>query len=174
VTPSGGRTLFNPATRDGLAGRYARRLGLMVAVVAVVSGGLIGGLHYEELPFLADWLGYCDGAGFPAECEYPGRLDWLAGVAGGVVMGFVLVPLVPLARRRFRPSVFCRGCDGAGWIEDLVPTGGRCPRCGSDRFDFDSTELDPVFAFGSAFFLPRRNRERDVRGAELVVRGSRE
>ncbi len=137
--------------------------------MALLSGALIGGANHEE-PFFAAWLGYCDGVRYLVECEYPPAIDWIAGLVGALVIGLVVAPAIPLARRRIRPTVFCRSCPGAGWIEDLVPRDGRCPRCGGSRFDHERTALDTLFAGESVFFLPRRDRERDVAGSDLVAR----
>ena len=168
-----GRRLYDAATQGRLGRRFARQLAVTIAVCSVIAGGLIGGLHYEETPFLASWLGYCDGARFASECEYPVRLDWLAGMLGALVFGLVLAPLLPRAHRRVKPSVFCRGCDHMGWIEDLVQTEGRCPRCGSFRFDHQQVELDPIFFSGDLLFLPRKAVELDVPGPDLLARFQR-
>jgi hypothetical protein len=90
------------------------------------------GLHTES-PFLAYALSRCPNARFAAECDYEPALDWMAGVLG--LVGWLLFAGLLLAVRRPAPTIFCAGCDGMGWIADLVPTGGACPRCGRDEFD---------------------------------------
>lgn len=170
MTEFEGRRLYEPATRRRLGRRAARRSAAYVVVAAAVAGALIGGLHYEELPFLASWLGHCDDSRSLAGCAYPGRLDWLAGVIGALAFGLLLAPLVPLAARRVRPSVYCHSCNSMGWVCDLVRSKGRCPHCGGDRFDHRSIELEPMYNLDPVVFLPRHAVETDVAGTELLRR----
>jgi hypothetical protein len=179
VTEFEGRRLYEPATRRRLGRSAARRIASYVVVAAAVSGALIVGLHYEELPFLASWLGYCDESRSLTDCAYPRRLDWLAGVVGALAFGLLLAPLVPLAARRVRPSVYCRSCDSMGWVCDLVRSEGRCPRCGGGRFDHRSIAMEPMYNLDPVVYLPRNAVETDVAGTELLRRhragaGSRE
>jgi hypothetical protein len=165
-----GRRLYDPATQRRLGRRAARRIAGFVVAGAAFAGALAGGLHFEELPFLASWLGYCDGSRSLAGCQYPQRLDWLAGVVAAVAFGLLLAPLVPLAARRVRPSVYCRGCDGMGWIADLAGSAGRCPHCGSDRFDHLRIVQEPIYTLEPTVYLPRHKFETGVAGAELLRR----
>ena len=125
--------LFDPATRSAHDRRFGRGYRMAVPVVTLLVGGLVGGYHYEE-PFLPYWLGVCGDGVDRADCVYRPVLDWLAGFGGALAFG--LFALAAYKFRRIPPSVTCLGCGGRGWIVDLEPTGGRCPRCGHDRFRY--------------------------------------
>ncbi|MEZ4424729.1 MAG: hypothetical protein R3E98_15065 [Gemmatimonadota bacterium] len=146
-----------------------------MAIVAVVSGALVAGLHASELPFLARPLGLCPDGTPLYDCAIPVWTHAAAGALGAGVFFLLLLPLVPLAGRRVRPSVYCRGCDRMGWVADLVGTNGRCPHCGSERHDFFVMDVRAVFLGGSTLFLPRQEVLADVTGSALLERddGSR-
>jgi hypothetical protein len=56
VTDRSGRRLYDVATHKRLSRRFGRQFAAILAGTAVVCGAMIGGLHYEELPFFASWL----------------------------------------------------------------------------------------------------------------------
>ena len=60
------RRLYDPATRGQIGHRAMRRITLIIGVTSTVCGAFVGRLHVEELPFLATWLGYCDGVRYSA------------------------------------------------------------------------------------------------------------
>ena len=104
------------------------------AVVALVVGGTVFGAHIEE-PLLASFAGACDDARYLSGCEYPPLFDWLAGLLGLTVTAVYCAVLLTF-RRAAPPTVYCEGCDGAGWVRDLEPTHGSCPYCRYDRFTY--------------------------------------
>jgi hypothetical protein len=152
---------------DSQTGEVLRReasLGrlLVFGVVSLVSGGLFAAIH-NELPFLAHWTGACSPDAYAYECEARPFWNAVAGVGVGLLMtafSFTLHFKAPM-----RPTIRCRGCNTRGWVLDIEPTGGRCPRCGADRFDYRV-----VLARGGAGPLLRFVRENDVAGADLVQR----
>lgn len=168
------RRLYDPATRARVASGQIRRVRWLSVIVALVSGALIGGLHASELPFLARPLGFCPSDVPLYDCEYPAWLDVAAGALAALVLGGALLPLAPLAGRRIRPSVYCRSCDGMGWMADLRDRGGRCPRCGGERFDLLSTDVEAAWLTGGPLFLPRREVREDVKGADLIQERARD
>jgi hypothetical protein len=131
--------LFDPKSRAAIRAETDRSYAIAFGVTAVVLAGLGGGLHYEELPFLAYLLGYCSPPEARYECSYPVWVDGLAAVITLVAVSAGLA--VVLRHRRIQPTVTCRGCESRGWIIDLAAKGGRCPRCGHDRFRYRG--LDP-------------------------------
>ena len=104
------------------------------AGIAVLAGGMLFGAH-TEMPFLADLAGACDGARYLSAWEYPPLFDWLAGFVGLFLTGLYCLLLFHV-RSIPPPAVYCEGCDGAGWVRDLEPTRGGCPRCRGDRFTY--------------------------------------
>jgi hypothetical protein len=144
----------------------------IIAGSALIVGAMVGAAHYTEAPFVASWLGYCDGLRYLSDCEYPASLDWVVGAATALLFGLLLAPLVRLAPRRVRPSIYCRGCNGMGWIQDLDRTEGRCPRCGSVRFDYEETTVEAVYHYDTGYPVgaPRRVTQKDVAGPDLLQR----
>lgn len=130
--------LFDPKSRDAVRAETHRPYAIAFAATAIVLAGLVGGLHYEELPLLAHLFGYCSPQSARFECGYPGALDWLAAGLTLVAAGGGLAKL--LAHRRVPPTVTCRGCERRGWISDLESHEGRCPSCGHDRFRYRALE----------------------------------
>lgn len=134
--------LFNPRTREALRQRTGRDLRLILAGTGVVVAAMVGGFHYEE-PFLPYLLDICAPNVSRGACAYNHWLDVAAGLAASAVFsafGFGLYRLRPV-----RPTVSCRRCDGAGWIEDLLASAGRCPRCGNDRFRYRARLIVPNY-----------------------------
>jgi hypothetical protein len=94
--------------------------------------------------------------------------SWWIGIAGGfayLVLGGGLSML--LLATGMTPTVLCRSCPGHGWILDLKPTQGACPRCGNDKYDYRRTTV------GSAN-MPVSLDMHDVSGSELVARANDE
>jgi len=152
-------SLFDPSTRDVVRRETRRAYVIAFSLTALVIAGLVGGLHYEEFPFLAYLLGFCEPGENAYACDYPSILDWSAGGLTLGVVGPVLALLIK--RRRIPPSVSCLTCGSGGWILDLEATEGRCPRCGSDSFRYRALEA----AGNPAVRIWRMD---EVRGAELL------
>jgi hypothetical protein len=157
------RQRFDPRTEAILRAEQAPSRLVVFGLFSLVAGGLFAALHHE-LPFLAHWSGACSPADYAYECETRGFYDAVAGVAGTAVFG----ACAWLAHRLgpMRPTVTCTSCRTSGWVLDLEPHAGRCPRCGGDRFDYqiwfgDGTGRGPRI---------ERFREQDVAGADLVRR----
>lgn len=130
--------LFDAKSRALIRAETHRSYAIAFGVSALVIAGLVGGLHYEELPFLAYLFDYCSPGQYRYECHYPAVLDWMAA---GITVGAVGIPLAALLRvRRIPPTVTCRGCGTRGWILDLENSEGRCPICGFDRFRYRTLE----------------------------------
>jgi hypothetical protein len=130
--------LFNSQTREALLRRTGRDFRLIFAGTTVVIGFMLGGFHYEE-PFLPYLLDICAPDVSRGDCSYDHWLDVAAGLAGAAAFGAFLFIVYRL--RPMRPTVSCRHCDGAGWIEDLQASAGRCPRCRHDRFRYRAREI---------------------------------
>jgi hypothetical protein len=165
--PGAAAALFNPRTRDAIRLRTGRDLRLILAGAAVVVGAMLGGAHYEE-PLLPYLLGLCAPDVARGDCAYDHWLDVAAGLAATALFGaffFVVYRLRPL-----RPTVSCRRCDGAGWIEDLRNSAGRCPRCSHDRFRYRAREIvpDPNTMSGRNVLIQTWALD-DVAGAELLA-----
>lgn len=157
------RPLYDPNTADTIR-RAQRGTHLFVAVFSsVLVGALVFGLHHE-LPFLARWAGACSSAAYAYEC--PSRMSYgiVAGACAAVVFGALVVLLYRVAP--IRPTLVCRGCRTWGWALDLEPSGGRCPRCGGDRFDYRAW----VVTGGGQGAGLEKLREDDVAGIDLVRR----
>jgi rubredoxin len=100
------------------------------------------------------------------------RYECASRLLHGAVVGAgaaVLIGGLSLAGHRFGripPTLTCRRCGTSGWVLDIEPHGGRCPRCGADRFDYR------IWFGGGNRLGPRliRLREYDVAGAMLVQR----
>ncbi len=130
--------LFDPATRAAIRAETQRPYAIAFGVTAFVIAGLVGGLHYEEIPFLAYLLDYCSPQAHRYECSYPMGLDWLAA---GITFAFCGIALATVLRyRRIHPTVTCLLCDRRGWILDLDANAGNCPHCGHDRFRYRAIE----------------------------------
>jgi hypothetical protein len=132
-------------------------------LASLVAGGLFAALHHE-LPFLAHWTGACSPEAYAYECEARGFYDAVAAVAGTAlfgVLGWLGYRLGPM-----RPTVTCTQCHSRGWALDLEPHGGRCPRCGGQRFDYQ------IWFGGGTASGPRieRFREQGVEGPDVVRR----
>jgi hypothetical protein len=151
--------LFDPESRARVRRRTQRSYAVAFGLTALVSAGLVGGLHTEEAPFLAYAFGHC-AAGEPVwECDYPGALDWLAG---GLALGILgLLCAFALCRRRIAPTVTCNGCRRQGWILDLESADGRCPRCGHGSFRYRGLE-------GTGVPVVRIWREDEIPGRDLL------
>jgi hypothetical protein len=151
--------LFNPATQERI--RRKTNPGTKWAFLgsAVVVGLLVGGLHYEE-SFLPHWLSICASDVAWYDCEYSGWLDVLAGAAAFIFFGAFVWIIFKV--RRIPPTVTCEQCGGRGWIEDLEPTGGRCPRCAHDRFSYFTLEA-------AGIPVARVWNLRDTPGRELLA-----
>lgn len=131
------RRLYDQRTHETLRRRRAKAFVVTVGICAVVVAGL-SLVGHMEFPMLAEFAGYCADAW---RCDgYPGYLDWLAGGAGFLLFGCYGMVLARFQRGRPpAPTVFCEGCDGAGWVADLEQSNGLCPRCRQDRFTYVST-----------------------------------
>lgn len=156
------RGLYDAKTGEILRREAAPDRLLVFGGATLVAGLLFAVLHHE-LPFLAHWTGACSPEDYAYECAARPFYDVVAGVGFTVSMGvfcFVLHQRAPM-----RPTLTCRGCGTSGWVLDIEPTAGRCPRCGSDRFDYRIVlagyGVRPTFGFV---------REQDVAGADLVER----
>lgn len=134
-----GHVLFNPQTREVLRRRTGRSLRLLLAGATVLAGAAVGGFHYEE-PFLPYLFGNCPSDLPRGACVYSRWLDVLAGLAAAAAFGVFCLAVYRL--RRLTPTVFCRKCEGAGWIEDLLARDGRCPLCGHGRFNYRARAIE--------------------------------
>jgi len=151
--------LFDSKSRAAIRAKTDRPYAIAFGVSACVMAGLVGGLHYEELPFLAYWFDYCSPQQFVYDCHYPAALDWMAAGVTGVIAGIALAALFRF--RRIRPTVTCHRCGSQGWILDLEQAAGRCPRCGHDRFRYRTLE-------GTGVPVVRIIDLEDVDAAELL------
>lgn len=156
------RVLYDEET-GAILRREAAPGRLLVFGGATLVAGLLFGVLHHELPFVAHWTGACSPDDYAYECAARPFYDAVAGIGFTVLMGafcFVLHQRAPM-----RPTITCRGCGTSGWVLDIEPTAGRCPRCGADRFDYRIVlagyGVRPTFAFV---------REQDVAGADLVER----
>lgn len=158
--------LYNARTQATIKRQAGRGMSAIFAGVSVLAGGLLLGGHMEE-PILADALGACEGVELLVDCEYPAYYDWIAGLLGLVGMG-LFAALMFRIRRAPLPTLFCEGCDGAGWVRDLEPAIGRCPRCRHDRFTFVERHA-PSSSVASPIPL-HTVVEQHVRGRDLIDR----
>jgi hypothetical protein len=133
----------------------------MAGVVALL-GGLFAIAH-AEAPLLAQLAGACEGVRYLSSCRYSPLYDVLAGLLGLLLCGGYVLLLFRTIRRVPAPTVYCQRCDGAGWVRDIEPTHGHCPRCGHDRFAYRYFRAGP----GPGF---RVIVEPDVRGEALITR----
>jgi hypothetical protein len=129
------RDLFDPATKDAILREAAPVLLTTLGIVVPVMAVLLAVLHHEY-PFLAYMTGACSRADYVYECARA-PFDALAGVLGLVVFGGFGAALYRW--RRMPPTITCEACGGTGWVLDLEPRGGRCPRCGHGLFTYRAT-----------------------------------
>jgi hypothetical protein len=136
---------------------------VVVGIATLVCGVLFAALHHE-LPFLAYWTGACSPDDYAYECAARPFYDAVAGVAFTLSMG--ALALLALRYAPFRPTITCRGCGTRGFVLDIEPSAGRCPRCSNERFDYQ------IWFGGGGALGPRleRFREHDVAVADLVQR----
>lgn len=158
-----GERLYDPRTAGVIRREAAPGRLLVFGISAVVAGALLGVLHHE-LPFLAHWTGACSPDDYAYECEARGFYDVVVGVLGFVLFaafGWLGHRLGPI-----HPTITCKGCGTRCFALDLEATGGRCPRCGADRFAYQ------IWLAGGGALGPRvhRFREDDVAGADVVQR----
>jgi hypothetical protein len=151
--------LYDRATRARLVKSTNRSYAIAFASATVLVGLLVGGYHHEE-PFLPHLLGVCAASVPWWDCEYSPWLDVTAGVVAFAIFG-ALAALAFLFRRT-PPTVYCNGCDGMGWIDDLLATEGICPRCGGGSFTYFIIEPTGVPAV-------RIWRDEDVPGKRLIA-----
>jgi len=157
--------LFDPKSRAAIQAQTQRSYAIAFGASSFVIAGLIGGLHYEEIPFLAYLFDYCSPDAYRYDCHYPRALDWLAAGVTWVAAAIVLAVLFRF--RRIQPTVTCQGCGRRGWIIDLEDSAGRCPLCGYDRFRYRTIEgtgvpavriIDLADIDGSRLLESRRTR----------------
>jgi hypothetical protein len=156
--------LFDPATRERVRRHQAGAMRFLVGFVALLGAWLGAGIHHEA-PFLAWMTGACSRTGYAYECAVRGRFDVVAGALGLALAGGLT--RLALRWRRIPPTVRCESCGRWGWVMDLEPREGRCPRCAGSRFHY-RTRLAGVHAGGGP--LLRLVEERDADGAALVRR----
>jgi hypothetical protein len=127
--------LFDPATRDAIRRETSRVRWITLAICVPIMAGLLAVLHHEY-PFLAYMTGACSRADYVYECARA-PYDALVGVLGF----FVFAGFGAAAYRLWRisPTITCESCGGTGWVLDLEPRGGRCPRCGNGLFTYRAT-----------------------------------
>jgi hypothetical protein len=89
-------------------------------------------LHHE-LPVLAWAANVCSPEGYAYECP---RTPYNAAAGAIGLVLFAGVSLLAYRHRRIPPTVECRSCGGRGWVMDLEPREGRCPRCAGSRFTY--------------------------------------
>lgn len=155
--------LYDPRTAELLRREQAPSRAVVFGIAALACGVLVAAAHHE-LPFLAYWTGACSPEDYAYQCETRGRYGLALGVATTALFG----ALAALGHRyvHMRPTLTCRGCGTSGWVLDIEPHGGRCPRCGGERFDYR-------IWFGTGTGVgPRLERviEGDRAGPELVRR----
>jgi hypothetical protein len=155
--------LFDAATRERVRHHQVRTHRIVIVFMAAIGAWLGAGIHHEA-PFLAWTTGACPRAGYAYECAARGRFDVVAGALGLVLLGGLTKAL--FRWRRIPPTVRCLSCERWGWVMDLEPREGRCPRCAGSRFSY-RTRL--VGAHADAPFV-RLFEEHDVDGAALVRR----
>jgi hypothetical protein len=155
-------SLFDPATRDRVRRDVATGTIIVFVVFTLIAAGLVGVMH-RELPFLARMTGQCSPGEYAYECDTL-AYDVVAGLIGFVLFGAFAA--LAFRYRRIAPTVRCGSCGGRGWVMDLEPREGRCPRCGGDAFSYrtvlaGSDGLGPVL---------RHVEEAHVAGTALVDR----
>ena len=155
--------LYDPRTGERIRAEQAPSRLLVFGISALVGAGLVAAAHHE-LPFLAHWSGACSPEDYAYECPARAPYDALAGVAALVIFGALAIAAHRFAR--FPPTLRCRRCGTSGWVLDIEPHGGRCPRCGGDRFDYR------IWFGGGTGFGPllERVHEEDQAGRDLVRR----
>lgn len=136
--------LFDPATQVWVRRQTRTMVAAVLASAVLILAGLAAGL-YVERPVLPYWLGICGAEVRQYDCEYDPALDAAVGLGTALLLG--LAALALSKHRRVPPTVTCEACGGRGWIADLVPAGGRCPRCGHDRFRYRVIEAGGVPSF---------------------------
>jgi hypothetical protein len=127
--------LYSAATADAVYRDGRRGQIWTVAGIAPLFSGLVLVAHVE-MPLLAQLAGACEGARYLALCAYSPLYDGLAALLGLLFYGAFVMLLFHFIRHASPPTVYCRRCDGAGWVRDLEPTAGRCPLCHHDLFAY--------------------------------------
>ena len=129
-TPSPGR-LFDPKRQQALQAK-GRRIGYLCSLGASLAFAAVF-WFLEELWWLS--------------------LSLFAGVFALMAGTTWLVTWKPV------PTVRCLGCNGRGWIDDLIETAGNCPDCGANIFAYNRYRghLAPLV-------------ENEISGIELVER----
>jgi hypothetical protein len=153
-------TLFDPATRERVRRDGGRGTIAVLVVATLVLSGVAFGVHGEE-PLLARMTGQCAPGQYAYECNTL-AYDVLAGILGLIVFGTFVALLYRY--RRVRPTVHCESCGRRGWIMDLEPREGRCPRCAGSVFSYH-TILVRTNGHGPVFL---RVDEASVDGRALV------
>ena len=134
------------------------------AGIAPLFSGLVLAAHVE-MPLLADLAGACEGERYLALCAYSPLYDGLAALLGLLFYGAFLLLLFRYVRNAPPPTVYCRHCDGAGWVRDLEPTDGRCPLCQNDLFAYYQHAVPTGRGLNLTKLL-----EPEVRGGVLIAR----
>jgi hypothetical protein len=155
-------TLFDPATRDRVRQDLARGT-IVVFVVVTLMFGILSGVLHRELPFLARMTGQCGPDQYAYECDTL-AYDALAGFLGFMACG--VLAAVVYRYRRIPATVRCESCGGRGWVMDLEPRDGRCPRCAGHFFSY-RTNLPGAHGLGP---VVHRVEEEHVEGHALVKR----
>src|SRR5687767_725089 len=156
--------LYSAVTADAIYREGRRSQIRIVAGIAPLFSGLVLAAHVE-MPLLAEIAGACEGARYLALCGYSPLYDGLAALLGLLFYGALVVLLFHFIRHAPPPTVYCRHCDGAGWVRDLEPSGGRCPLCHHDLFAYYQHAVPTGRGLNLSKLL-----EPEVRGIMLIAR----
>jgi ribosomal protein L37E len=157
------KVLFDPRTREIIRGAEARTWIVLLVITTLVVAGGMGVLHYEW-PIVDYARGACSRDAVLSDCVARTRTSLVVAL----VAGLLAAPLSILVYRRrpIRPTVTCERCGGMGWVLDLEPANGRCPRCGYPSFTYQAYVWQAFDATGGI----RRIVEHDMSGADLIRR----
>ena len=155
--------VFDSSTREVIRRAEARTWVVLLTAMTLVTAGGIAVLHYEW-PVVDYSMGTCNPDAVLSDCVSRGRTSVVIGIVAGVVCAMLSV--VVHRHRPIRPTITCDDCGGVGWVMDLEPRNGRCPRCAHHSFTYRAYVWRPYGVLGGI----HRIVEHGMPGADLIRR----
>jgi hypothetical protein len=155
--------LFDANTREIVRRAEARTWVVLLTTFTLIMSGGSAVLHHEW-PILDYTLGSCSPDAVLSDCTSRGTTSVLVGIGAAIL--FALLSVVAHRHRIIRPTIMCEHCGGTGWVMDLEPRNGRCPRCAHDSFTYRAFIVQAHGDRGGV----RRLVEHGMHGPELIRR----